>query len=56
MELVEAAADVAAIYATVEDAQWQRPGRRSNGSVFTVETLGVYHLHDVVHHLRDIGR
>jgi hypothetical protein len=56
VELVEAAADVAAIYAQVHGDQWQRPGRRSNGSVFTVETLGVYHLHDVVHHLHDIGR
>jgi hypothetical protein len=55
-ELAEAAAEVAAIYAGVGADQWQRPGRRSNGSVFTVETLGVYHLHDVHHHLRDIGR
>jgi hypothetical protein len=55
VELVEAAADVAALYATVADDQWDRPGRRSNGSVFTVETLGRYHLHDVVHHLHDIG-
>ena len=56
VELVEAAADVAALYARVEGDQWLRPGRRSNGSVFTVETLGVYHLHDVAHHLHDIGR
>jgi hypothetical protein len=56
VELVEAAADVAAVYAGVEGDQWQRPGRRSNGSVFTVETFGRYHLHDVVHHLHDIGR
>jgi hypothetical protein len=56
VELVEAAADVAAIYAGVRGEQWQRPGRRSNGSAFTVATLGVYHLHDVVHHLHDIGR
>jgi hypothetical protein len=56
VELVEAAADVAAIYDRVEDGQWQRPGRRSNGSLFTVETLGVYHLHDVHHHLHDVGR
>ena len=56
VELVEAAADVAAVYARVEGDQWQRPGRRSNGSAFTVETLGVYHLHDVVHHLHDVGR
>ena len=55
VELVEAAADVAAVYAGVDGDRWQRPGRRSNGSLFTVETLGVYHLHDVVHHLHDIG-
>jgi DUF971 family protein len=55
VELVEAAADVAAIYSQVKGDQWQRPGRRSNGSMFTVETLGRYHLHDVVHHLHDIG-
>lgn len=54
VELVEAAADVAAIYAGIEDDQWQRQGRRSNGSVFTVESLGRYHLHDVVHHLWDV--
>jgi hypothetical protein len=34
--------------------QWERPGRRSNGSVFTVRTLGQYFLHDVVHHLHDV--
>ncbi len=33
---------------------WERPGRRSNGSVFTVRTLGQYFLHDVVHHLHDV--
>jgi SAM-dependent methyltransferase len=54
-ELVAAAADVAAAYAAVEGEQWQRPGRRSNGSVFTIESLGRYHLHDVVHHLWDVG-
>ena len=36
--------------------QWARTGRRSNGSVFTVETLGKYFLHDLVHHLHDVGR
>ncbi|MFL6156017.1 MAG: DinB family protein [Marmoricola sp.] len=53
--LVEAAAEMAAVYAGVQPDQWQRVGRRSNGSVFTVETLGLYYLHDVVHHLHDIG-
>ncbi|MHB8274233.1 MAG: hypothetical protein ACYDC9_05635 [Dermatophilaceae bacterium] len=31
-----------------------RTGRRSNGSVFTIETLGQYILHDVAHHLHDV--
>jgi len=55
VELVEAAAEVAAVYAGVAEDQWQRSGRRSNGSVFTVDTIGRYHLHDVVHHLHDIS-
>lgn len=54
VELVEAAADVAAIYAGVHGDDWRRQGRRSNGSVFTVASLGRYHLHDVVHHLWDV--
>ena len=53
--LVERAAEAAAVYASVEDDQWQRTGRRSNGSRFTVETIGRYHLHDVVHHLWDVS-
>lgn len=56
VEMVEGAADAAAVFAGVSGDQWDRVGRRSNGSVFTVRTLGVYYLHDVVHHLRDIGR
>lgn len=55
-ELDEATADVVARYAGVTGDQWARPGRRSNGSTFTVETLGLYHLHDVIHHLHDVGR
>ena len=40
--------------AEIEAAAWDRPGSRSNGSVFTVETLLQYILHDVVHHLWDV--
>jgi len=54
VELIEAAAAVAGRYATVRADQWGRRGTRSNGSVFTVESLGRYHLHDVVHHLYDV--
>ena len=53
-DLAEAAAAVAALYSTVTDATRHRPGYRSNGSEFTVESLGRYHLHDVVHHLADV--
>ncbi|MGZ4446784.1 MAG: DinB family protein [Nocardioides sp.] len=53
-ELVTAAAAVAERYAAVPDAAWERRGVRSNGSEFTVESLGRYHLHDVVHHLVDV--
>ena len=31
-----------------------RTGRRSDGSVFTIETLARYFLHDPVHHLWDV--
>lgn len=54
-ELEEETARVAQQYAAVSGADWDRPGRRSNGSAFTVATLGRYHLHDVVHHLHDVG-
>jgi SAM-dependent methyltransferase len=54
--LAGAAELVATTYDGIAGKQWQRPGRRSDGSVFTAESLGRYHLHDVVHHLHDIGR
>lgn len=53
-ELTAAAAAIAARFDAVPAGAWDRPGRRSNGSVFTVESLGVYFLHDVVHHLWDV--
>lgn len=55
VELVEAAGTVAGLYASVDDVAKDRRGLRSNGSVFSVESLGSYHLHDVVHHLHDVG-
>ncbi len=55
VDLIEAAGTVADIYAAVPDEDRGRRGLRSNGDEFTVETLGTYHLHDVVHHLHDVG-
>ena len=47
------------MYASVPDDGWQRTaaqGRAADGSgsEFTVESIGRYHLHDVVHHLWDV--
>lgn len=53
-ELLHAAAVVADLYDAVPPDAWDRTGRRSNGSVFTIGSLARYHLHDVVHHLWDI--
>ena len=54
-ELATAAAELADAFDAVQPDQLERPGRRSNGSVFTVRTLGQYYLHDVVHHVHDVG-
>jgi SAM-dependent methyltransferase len=52
--LVASAYAVGDLYASVPPLAWQRRGVRSDGSEFTIETLGRYHLHDVVHHLHDV--
>lgn len=53
-ELFDAASVVADTYETVPPAAWSRRGLRSNGSAFTIETIAIYHLHDVVHHAWDV--
>jgi len=53
-ELTAAGEAIAARFDAVPPTAWERPGRRSNGSVFTVRTLGLYFLHDVEHHLYDV--
>jgi hypothetical protein len=52
--LGDAAAPLAARYDGVSGDAWSRTGNRSDGSVFTVDSLGRYLLHDVVHHLVDV--
>jgi DinB family protein len=54
-ELFDAATVVADTYAGVPADAWPRRGLRSNGSEFTVATIAVYHLHDVLHHAHDVS-
>jgi hypothetical protein len=55
VELAAAAEALAAAFDTVSGDQWLRPGRRSDGVSFTVETFAKYFLHDPTHHLHDVG-
>ena len=54
-EIETAAQALAASFDSVEGDQWQRSGFRSDGAVFTVESLGRYMMHDPNHHLHDVG-
>ncbi|GHD44355.1 DinB family protein [Mycetocola manganoxydans] len=55
-ELVTAGDALADAFERIPTENISRTGRRSNGSHFTVETLGRYLLHDVVHHRWDVSR
>lgn len=59
-ELMDAADSVADAYDDVPPGAWGRRGLRgesgAGASEFSVESLGRYHLHDVVHHLHDVSR
>jgi hypothetical protein len=53
-QLLAAASTLADRFDGVHGEQWLRPGRRSDGVSFTVETFGRYFIHDPVHHLFDV--
>jgi hypothetical protein len=53
-DIATAAAIFADLYETVKPDQWQRPGMRSDGSPFTVESFGRYFVHDPMHHIVDV--
>jgi len=53
-ELHEAARLLAAAFDSLGPDDWARPGRRSDGSSFTIDTFARYLLHDVVHHVVDV--
>jgi hypothetical protein len=55
-ELLAAGTALADLYDTVQGVQWQRPGLRSDGSPFTVDSFGRYFVHDPMHHIVDVQR
>jgi len=54
-EVVVAAERLAAMFDGVAPDGWDRTGTRSDGAHFTVDTFARYFLHDVAHHLHDVG-
>jgi len=54
-QLAEAADRIAARFAGLTPAQWERTGSRSDGAHFTVDSFARYLIHDPVHHLHDVG-
>jgi hypothetical protein len=53
-QLVAAGRSIADAFDAVPADAWERTGRRSNGSAFTIATLAQYFWHDVAHHLHDV--
>jgi len=53
-DLLDNGESLARAFDAVGDDQWDRRGLRSDGSVFTVTSLGRYMVHDPVHHLWDV--
>ena len=53
--LQRSAAVLADRFDGVTGGQWARTGVRSDGAHFTVESLARYLVHDLVHHLHDVG-
>ncbi len=54
----ELAADARALadaLAAVPADAWERSGVRGDGATFTVRTLAGYFVHDLLHHLHDVG-
>ena len=54
-DLVVAGSRLAEAFDGVREDQWARPGTRSDGARFTVESFARYFLHDPLHHLQDVA-
>ena len=55
VELGDAGEKIASNFAAVHDEQWLRTGTRSDGARFTVDSFSRYLVHDLVHHIYDVG-
>ncbi|MTE16186.1 DinB family protein [Nocardia aurantiaca] len=55
-ELAAAVDTVAHAFASVPIAERDRAALRGNGSAFTVDSMALYFLHDLVHHAHDVER
>ena len=54
VELRDEGERVMALVAGLDDDQWGRPGKRSDGASFTIDSIGRYYLHDIEHHIWDV--
>jgi len=54
-ELAAAAEALARQLDGVSGSMWQRPGRRSDGASFRVESIARYMVHDPIHHAWDVA-
>ena len=55
VDLAAAGTSIAARFDGVSGAEWDRTATRSDGAVFTTRSFGRYFLHDIEHHLYDVG-
>lgn len=55
-ELLDAAEAIAVGFESVPPDSWQRTGRRSDDTSFTVESIAMYFIHDPIHHLWDVTK
>lgn len=55
-DLSENARVLAERFDAVQDEDWERRGRRSDGAGFTVESFARYLIHDPVHHVHDVEK
>ena len=53
-DLRAAAEQYAGAIRSVVAQDWERSGRRGDGSVFTIESFTRYLIHDPIHHLTDV--